>query len=635
MTVSRPMRWAGLVSLFLLGGGRPGHGDVIASAQNDLAKAERKLEAAREQVRVSAEQLSAAQSLRTARDWALRACRAAHDAVERVRKEVEKTEALARIDATEAEQLAREAARAVQSRRREMERARDRFLDRPLLAYDLLQHGKLTFNATTGAFDLSLDMGPGIKLGAGDCEALLAGHYKLPAVDPLTLAALALGIHDRLTSNYVEVQASLAAEHGAANVYLLSRRFLEWATPERLSGDFASTIRTVGGSVNGELAEARRQIQLEYEDFATWLRLKGVKDLGPDPSGVLVDLIRAGSSPRLGLSVKTRQVEFTHRFESAGRTEVPFDFLNRLRPQGSAGHRSAWEMTEKRPALAVVWSGPSWGHESLASQLEGDFQLSAPAIDDLRKLLPSQTDPRIRRLVGWTAEHGLSAIDATALPRRLARAAMGLKKEDIDSSTAPDRVIVDLQHSDFGEILGSYLSQLALGNSKSSDLDALELDQSNGRVEARFTLRHRHIWPSIREAQAKLRAALGPVGTGVEEIAARLPDAAFDSARKLYHEADSKGNEASGRAMEADKRVLEASDRVAVKRRELASLASDLTRAETDLRTASELEAQAKKEAQAACVEMMELDAIVRLARDKVRSLMPPLPREINTLRKP
>ena len=92
------------------------------------------------------------------------------------------------------------------------------------------------------------------------------------------------------------MHASLAAEHGAANVYLLSRRFLEWATPERLSGDFARSILAAGGSVERELAEARRQIQLEYEDLAAWLRLKGVKDLGPeslrgagraDPRGIL------------------------------------------------------------------------------------------------------------------------------------------------------------------------------------------------------------------------------------------------------------------------------------------------------------------------------------------------------------
>ena len=36
------------------------------------------------------------------------------------------------------------------------------------------------------------------------------------------------------------------------------------------------------------------------------------------------------------------------------------------------------------------------------------------------------------------------------------------------------------------------------------DLDVLELDQSNGRLEVEFTLRHRHTWPRLREAQTQV-----------------------------------------------------------------------------------------------------------------------------------
>ncbi len=47
---------------------------------------------------------------------------------------------------------ARQATLAVEPTRIEMERARTRFLNRPLVAYDLTQHGKFTFNTLTGAF---------------------------------------------------------------------------------------------------------------------------------------------------------------------------------------------------------------------------------------------------------------------------------------------------------------------------------------------------------------------------------------------------------------------------------------------------------------------------------------------------
>jgi hypothetical protein len=433
----------------------------------------------------------------------------------------------------------------------------------------------------------------------------------------------------------VEVSANLAAEHGAANVYLLSRRFLEWATPELLSGDFSKPILATGGSVEHAIAEARRQIGLEYEDFASWLRLKGVKDLGPEISGVLVELIRAGSYPRLGLTVMTKQVTFTHRFEPAGRTDVPVDFLKRMRPRGLTGERPVRKTSENRPALAVIWSGPAGGHESLAAHLEGDIQFSAPDISDLPKLVPTRTDPRIRRLIVWTAQHGRLAIDASTEPRRLARAALGLKKEDVDSDTAANHVIVDLRHSQFGKIVASFVSQLALGNNKSSELEFVELDRSSGRLEAEFTLHHRHVWPTIREAQAALRTNLGLAATGREELADRVPDVAFDAARMLFREADSTGNEAIAKAREAQKKAREAADSVATKRRELITLASDLTRAQTDLRAATELEARAKQEAQSACALMLELDAVVRLARSSLGSSVPPSPREITHPRKP
>ena len=87
-------------------------------------------------------------------------------------------------------------------------------------------------------------------------------------------------------------------------------------------------------------------------------------------------------------------------------------------------------------------------------------------------------------------------------PRRTARAAIGLRKEDLSAGAARKDSIVDLRPSDLAEIVSGLLSQLALGNRKSCNLEVLELDQSSGRLEAEFTLRHQHVWPTLREAQA-------------------------------------------------------------------------------------------------------------------------------------
>jgi hypothetical protein len=612
--------------LIVVASGSSSRAELVTPAQKDLVKAERNLEAARERVAATAENASATGSLRTAREWVVRACQASLRAVERVRKDAEHAQNFARIEASEAEQLARAAGHVLEKSGSELERARDCFLNQPLVAYDISQRGRLTFNALTRAFDLRLCEGPGITLGTRDVETLLAGKFTLPDIDPLVLADAATRLRGRLTSNYDEVRASLAAEYGPANVYMLSRRFLEWASAARLSGDFATAILETGGTLEAEIAEAQRQVQLEYEDFAAWLRLKGVNDLGPEPCAALVDLIRTRSNGQLGLSVKTRPVDFVHRSEPAGSTEVPADLIKRLRPHQRPGVPTECDATERRTAIVFIWKGATSSHESLASELDSEFQWASPSIKNLPKLMPPQTDPRIRFLAGCTATQGLPTIDASAAPRRLARAALGLRRDDITSCAVPGRLTVDLRRSDFGEIVSLFLSQLALGNNKSCDVSVLELDQSSGRLEVEFTLRHRHVWPRIREAQTRLNAALGSVGTDIDDLADRLPNAAFDSMRKLYRDALSRSRDANARANEASKTAREATDRVSAKANELATRAGDLARAQNELNAVSELEARARRDAQAACVELLELNAKVQLARNQARGREPALP---------
>jgi hypothetical protein len=619
MAVSRLLATAALFSLCV----QSSRAEVLTPGQRDLIKAERKLDAARERVSVTAEYLAATQSLRMARLGLVRACQTAHDALDRTRKEAEKSEALARSDAAEADQLARHATLAVAPSRNEMERARAQFLNRPLLAYDLSQRGRLTFNTLTGALDLTLDEGPGITLKPGDLDALLAGRFVLPAIDPLKMAATTSETRSRVTSNYTELQAGLAAEHGAANTYLISRRLLNWATPERLSSEFLSG-RPAGGTATVALsAEAHRQIQLEYEDVAAWLRLKGIGDLGSDPSAILAELIRTGAYPRLGLAVKTRQVDYFREIETSGRTDVPAGYLERLAPKVRSSDHLGRAPIEKRPALALIWTGPAGDQPKIATAVESTFRQTAPAIKDLPKLLPPQTDPRIRRLVGETARHGLLDIDSLAGPRRAARAAIGLRKEDLSAGAGSKGLIIDLRSSDLAEIVSGLLTQLALGNRKSCNIEVLELDQSTGRLEAEFTLRHQYVWPTLREAQLQLRAKLGAGGTEVEDLADLLPDTAFDGARKLYHQMDLHSHEASAKAYEAEQRARDAAIRVATKVQELAALASELARAQSDLRTATGRESLARQDAQAACTQMLALDTQVRLARIRANGLDP------------
>ena len=91
----------------------------------------------------------------------------------------------------------------------------------------------------------------------------------------------------------------------------------------------------------------------------------------------------------------------------------------------------------------------------------------------------------------------------------------------------------------------------------------------------------------------------------MEDLADLLPDPLFDGARKRYHKMDLQSHDANARAYEAEQRAREAAERRCDQGRELAALAGELARAQSDLRTATERENLARQEAQAACAQML------------------------------
>ena len=209
--------------------------------------------------------------------------------------------------------------------------------------------------------------------------------------------------------------------------------------------------------------------------------------------------------------MKTVQLNCTHKFEQSGASDVPLDLLAKLRPPGTIRPQMPWQTAERRSVIAILWSGSAAIQESLDAHLERDFRLPAASIDDLPKRLPAPIDPRIRRLVNWSA--------AIHLRRSTTRRASGgwpvppwaCGKRTLLTCVRPKLDIVDLRQTDFAEIMAPIVNQLATGNSKSSELLVIELDPSNGRVDIGFTLHHRHIWPTTREALTRLQSGGVPV----------------------------------------------------------------------------------------------------------------------------
>ena len=128
----------------------------------------------------------------------------------------------------------------------------------PAAGLRLSQHGKLTFNALTGSFDLTLDEGPGIRLRAGDSTHFWPVVTRSPRSIRCNWLLNRLAPAAGSTSNYAEVQASLAAEHGAANVYLISQPVSRLGHPRTALGRFCQRrASTTGGSVVAESSPSR------------------------------------------------------------------------------------------------------------------------------------------------------------------------------------------------------------------------------------------------------------------------------------------------------------------------------------------------------------------------------------------
>jgi hypothetical protein len=603
-----------LIAWLLPCAGSFGQGEQIGSPTVHISASNRAIEAARARVTLTSEQLQTAGSLLAARTALAHACQAAHDAVDRVREDAQRSETAARVNVAEAHQAVQLATAAVESARAALVQTENRSLDRHLVAYDIAQHGRLTVNVLTGSSDLTLESGPGIAWRLGDLDALVAGRYPHPRLEPLTAAAETSSLRHIVHTNYTAVRRDLDSTFGAGNVYLLSRRLLDWASADRFTESPPRTARVVAWSTEGDRAEAKRLLQLEFEDFAMWLRLKGVDHLELATPAILADLIRSGSSPRLGLLAKHRSIDYTHRFEPAGVTEISSQVLASASRRTPARSTVPWESTEKRTAVAVVWNGPAPASRPLGSLLGSGFKSPAIPLDDLRKLMPTTADRTIRRLVEWTSGGGITPIDADGGQRLAVRTALGPRADDLKDAAATTGSIVDLRSTGIAEITSLYLGRLAAGNSGFTNLESLELDQTSGRLEAEFTIHHRHGWANRRETQAELGSLASSLSARIRDQSGRPGDTAEGASRNQLAAAESRARDASAMARDAESRLVHASQRLAAKRTELAALAAELARARADLKAAANREATARIEAKSARDDLNQIEATASLA---------------------
>jgi hypothetical protein len=134
-----------------------------------------------------------------------------------------------------------------------------------VVAYDLTQSGNFTFNIFSLDVRGSLNLGRGIRVNLADLKALSEGD-----LTPLWTAAVSA----RQRSNYDGRVADIRARHGAENVYVAPKSFVDWMGPSTLVRWGAEAVLSSGASLSTIPAEVANKVRAETLGITNWLRAR-------------------------------------------------------------------------------------------------------------------------------------------------------------------------------------------------------------------------------------------------------------------------------------------------------------------------------------------------------------------------
>jgi hypothetical protein len=136
------------------------------------------------------------------------------------------------------------------------------FRHEKVVAYDLTQSGNFTFNIFSLEIRGSLNLGRGIRVNLQDLKRLSEGD-----LTPLWTSAITL----KQRSNYDGRVADIRATHGAANVYVAPKSFVDWMGPSTLVRWGAEAVLSSGASLSTIPAEVANKVRAEALGIRNWL----------------------------------------------------------------------------------------------------------------------------------------------------------------------------------------------------------------------------------------------------------------------------------------------------------------------------------------------------------------------------
>jgi len=374
-----------------------------------------------------------------------------------------------------------------------------------IIVLDSTSTADLDFNFDTGAYAARVDLIPGLDLDEGNID-----RFEKPTIQPIELAAasfensfLRLDVHH----NYDGVKSEILQSTPPGDVYVVSKRFIEWFSLENAIDQVISSVFL--GQSDKASQRTLKILRLEMDDMAAWLKARGNRELENVLTPETIETLVTGGTVTLP-EVTIEPVEFQYRYEAApaGVTKVAADLLRPiaesldLLPPG----------TDPLPS-SVGWSVPSFGFKVTwkGAPPSSDFLVQRINSFDARAFALRSTSAKRNELLtgalgrlrvkGKVFELAFSAIQGGDPFSSLAAETPLFRELQIDADTLRrafdaknPEPILDLRGTPVANRLLDQLQSVAIGNEGQASLDRLDFDLSTYSLHVGVRLRHRHVW---------------------------------------------------------------------------------------------------------------------------------------------
>ncbi|MFO0950290.1 MAG: hypothetical protein U0835_03900 [Isosphaeraceae bacterium] len=353
-----------------------------------------------------------------------------------------------------------------------------------ITVYDVASKVDLSLNLGTGSYYANAEIGAGLTYDTEKIKDLLQGNASLPRINPLEAAKAFAGLKVSHTSNYDSLRQQYYNQYGAENVYFVSERFSDYASPETAVGETIKGIASSGATVSASVKEAINQLRLELNDIYSWAKVKGQTDLPKIFADLVQSVVLQKSFDSSTISVKFFTIDHTY-----------------VTSAGAFGAGANLPQKSPHVGFAIVWKTPSG---SLGRALDNFNQLTSgdpSGVDNLLRgfaNLPAfQSNPTLANFVNKVPSNPAGRIDAQIAA--LFKSTLGLDLATVRQRYTSGNPVIDLRGTPVEQRLTSVLKKFARGNDPATEVKRFEFNLSTLSIDIEVNLRHRHRWGSVQD----------------------------------------------------------------------------------------------------------------------------------------